>query len=56
MPLNLQKPYLESSKKSYAISKKLYDSGLCLPTYPYLEDENIEYVIEKVIKFIQENS
>ena len=56
MPLNLQKPYLESSKKRYTISKKLYDSGLCLPTYPYLENENIEYVIEKIVKFIQENS
>ena len=55
MPLNLQKPYLESSEKRYAISKELYDCGLCLPTYPYLEDENIEYIIEKVVEFIQEN-
>ena len=50
-PLHLQKPYLCDKYKNFEISEKLYELGLCLPTYPDLKKKEIIYITEKIKKF-----
>ena len=51
-PLHLQEPYRKYGHGVYFNSEKIYNFGLCLPTYPDLSDENLEYIITKIKKFI----
>ena len=51
-PIHLQKPYFSKKSEKFEISEELYDRGLCLPTYPGLKKKEIEYIVDKIIKYI----
>mgnify|MGYP001204244396 FL=1 len=51
-PLHLQTPYLGNEEKNLEISEEIYRSGLCLPTYPDLAENDLSYIIEKIQKFV----
>ena len=51
-PIHLQKPYFSKKSKKFEISEELYNRGLCLPTYPDLKKKQIEYIVDRIIKFI----
>ena len=48
-PLHLQPCYLElNNNKDIKVSKDVYSRGICLPSYPTLKNEEIEYICEKI--------
>jgi dTDP-4-amino-4,6-dideoxygalactose transaminase len=53
VPLHLQSCFkgLGYKKGDFPVTEKLAESGLSLPMYPELADEQIEYVSEKIIEF-----
>ncbi|OGU75190.1 MAG: erythromycin biosynthesis sensory transduction protein eryC1 [Ignavibacteria bacterium RBG_16_34_14] len=53
IPLHLQKCFsdLKYKKGDFPVSEKLAESGLSLPMYPELSDNQIEYVAEKIKEF-----
>jgi dTDP-4-amino-4,6-dideoxygalactose transaminase len=53
IPLHLQKcfNYLGYKKGDFPVSEQLAEHGLSLPIYPELNDEQINYVCEKIRKF-----
>ena len=51
-PIHLQKPYFSKKSKKFEKSEELYNRGLCLPTYPGLKKKQIEYIVDKIIRFI----
>jgi len=53
IPLHLQKCFsdLKYKKGDFPVSEKLAESGLSLPMYPELSDNQIEYVGEKIKEF-----
>lgn len=55
LPLHLQEPYKNNPLEYFENAEYLHNSGLCLPSYPYLEEKKIEYIIEKIIYFLRSN-
>ena len=53
LPLPMQKPYLSNKKNTYRNALEIYQSGLCLPSYPGLEINDQDLIIEKIINFIK---
>ncbi|HSP88173.1 MAG TPA: DegT/DnrJ/EryC1/StrS family aminotransferase [Ignavibacteriaceae bacterium] len=55
VPLHLQKCFsdLNYKKGDFPVSEKLAESGLSLPMFPELSDNQIEYVAEKVKEFFK---
>jgi dTDP-4-amino-4,6-dideoxygalactose transaminase len=53
IPLHLQKCFsdLGYKKGDFPVSEKLAENGLSLPMYPELQDNQIEYVSEKIKEF-----
>lgn len=53
IPLHLQKCFsdLKYKKGDFPVSEKLAETGLSLPMYPELNDNQIEYVAEKIMEF-----
>jgi len=53
IPLHLQNCFegLGYKKGDFPVTEKLADSGLSLPVYPELSDQQIEYVSEKIKQF-----
>lgn len=57
VPLHLQKCFNHLGYKTgdFPITERLASTGLSLPMYPELSNEQIEYVSQNVIDFIKEN-
>jgi len=55
VPLHLQPCFKELGYKrgDFPVSEQLAESGLSLPIYPELTDEQIEYVAEKIREFFR---
>lgn len=52
-PLHLQKPYKDlNTKKQFPVSEKLGNLGLCLPSSPDLSNNDVDYISNKIIKFL----
>jgi len=43
--------YLGYEKNDFPVTNKIYSEGLCLPVFPGLKKEQIEYVCEKIKEF-----
>ena len=52
LPLHKQKPYLTPLTDNFPNSEYLYNQCLCLPSYPYIKDEILDYVIKKIISYL----
>ena len=52
LPIPNQKPYLEI-RDSFENSFSIYNSGICLPSYPGLKKSHQKYIIKKIIEFIK---
>jgi perosamine synthetase len=46
--------YLGCKENDYPVTNKVYSEGLCLPVFPSLKKEQIEYVCEKIRDFYGE--
>jgi dTDP-4-amino-4,6-dideoxygalactose transaminase len=55
IPLHLQPCFKELGYKrgDFPVAEQLAESGLSLPIYPELTDEQIEYVAEKIREFFR---
>ena len=51
-PLHLQEPYREKKVMRLNSSEKIYNSGLCLPTYPDLSPKDQQYIVDKILEYI----
>jgi dTDP-4-amino-4,6-dideoxygalactose transaminase len=58
IPLHLQKAYerLGYSKGSFPVSEKCADTILSLPLHPWLNDDDIQYIIEKIKEFYKKKN
>lgn len=52
LPIPNQKPYLDY-ENSFKNSLSVYNSGICLPSYPGLKKSDQNYIIQKIIEFIK---
>ena len=57
IPVHLHPAYefLSYRKGSFPVAENYGDQVLSLPIYPYMEDDKIEYVLEKVNEFSNMN-
>ena len=55
IPLHLQKcfDYLGYKKGDFPVTEELAETGLSLPMFPELSDEQISYVCENIIAFFK---
>ena len=53
-PLHLQPCYL-SENKNIKKSIEMYSKGICLPSYPTLTNDDIEYISNKINLYFQQN-
>ena len=55
IPMHRQKAFshLGIAGETYEVSERLCKTVLALPMHPYLEDEEIDFVIEKVRGFFE---
>jgi perosamine synthetase len=54
-PVHEMPPYVEFTKSSYPISKKLSRIGMNLPSYPSLGADDIKYISGKIKEFVKGN-
>lgn len=52
-PLELQKPYYSNKQNTNAFD--LYKNALCVPSHPLLKDKEIQFICEKIIKYLMKN-
>ena len=52
-PVHEMPPYVEFTKSSYPISKKLSRIGMNLPSYPSLGVDDIKYISGKINEFVK---
>ena len=57
LPLHLQPVYKELGfkKGDLPVTEKLSERVLSLPFYPYIKEEEVEYVVESIAEFYQKN-
>lgn len=57
IPLHLQKAfaYLNYSEGDLPVTEKVCRQSVCLPIFPELEDREIAYIIEKIIKYYEDS-
>ena len=55
-PLHLQPcfGYLGYEENDFPVTNKVYSDGLCLPVFPSLKKEQVEYVCEKIKEFYRQ--
>jgi perosamine synthetase len=59
-PLHLQPSYIKKynritnrmSKTNFSVSNKMFDEGVCLPSWVGISEEEIEYICEKINEFL----
>lgn len=49
-PMHLQPVYKDASAYVNGVSEKLFSCGLCLPSGPYVQEEQIEYIVKQLIE------
>ena len=47
-PMHLQPVYKDAPAFSNGISENLFRHGICLPSGPWLTDEDVKYIVEKI--------
>lgn len=47
-PLHLQPVFSDAPKYLNGVSEKLFEQGLCLPSGPYVKDEDIHFIINEI--------
>ena len=47
-PMHLQPVYKDAPAYVNGVSEELFRSGLCLPSGPCVEEEQIEYIVKKI--------
>lgn len=54
-PVHIMPPYTELSTDRYVVSEKLSSTGLNLPSYPSLSEQEIRLISLKIVKFIEKD-
>lgn len=49
-PMHLQPVYKDAPAYVNGVSEKLFSCGLCLPSGPYVGEEEIEYIVKKIVE------
>lgn len=47
-PMHLQPIYKDAPSYTNGVSEKLYKTGICLPSGPWVSDEDVKYIVEKI--------
>ncbi|MDY5237992.1 DegT/DnrJ/EryC1/StrS family aminotransferase, partial [Bacteroides helcogenes] len=47
-PMHLQPVYVQSPSYVNGVSEALFKRGLCLPSGPWVTDEDVHYIVEKI--------
>jgi len=51
-PMHLQPVYKAAPAYTNGISEKLYKTGICLPSGPWVSDEDVKYIVETILQQI----
>lgn len=51
-PMHMQPVYKDAPYYTNGVSEKLYKTGICLPSGPWVSDEDVKYIIEKTKEVI----
>ena len=51
-PMHLQPVYTQSPAYINGVSESLFKKGLCLPSGPYVTDEDVRYIVKEMKKCI----
>ena len=49
-PMHLQPVYKDAPAYVNGVSEGLFHRGLCLPSGPYVGEEEVEYIVKKIIE------
>lgn len=53
MPIHMQEAYEHHYKgESYPIAESIYNKGLCLPSYPTLDEDKLKYIVRSIKEFL----
>ncbi len=52
-PLHLQPVFSDSPQYVNGVCERLFNQGLCLPSGPYVSEQDVEFIIETVVKSIK---
>jgi hypothetical protein len=52
-PMHLQPVYADVPRYVNGVSESLFKKGLCLPSGPYVTDEDVKYIVEQIKKNIK---
>ena len=52
-PMHLQPVYAQSPSYVNGVSEALFKRGLCLPSGPWVTDEDVHYIVEKIKEGLQ---
>ena len=55
-PMHLQPVYKDAPAYTNGISEKLYKTGICLPSGPWVTDEDVRYIVETIHTLYTQNS
>lgn len=47
-PMHLQPVYKDAPAYVNGVSEKLFNTGICLPSGPYVSDEDVKYIVETI--------
>ena len=48
-PMHIQPVYKDAPAYVNGVSERLFSSGLCLPSGPYVGEEEIEYIVKRLV-------
>ena len=51
-PMQLQPVYKDAPAYVNGVSEKLYKTGICLPSGPWVSDEDVKYIVETILQQI----
>ena len=51
-PMHMQPVYKAAPAYTNGISEKLYKTGICLPSGPWVSDEDVKYIVETILQQI----
>lgn len=52
-PMHKQPVYAENPAYTNGVSEQLFKQGLCLPSGPCVTDEDVQYIVEQILKLIK---
>lgn len=52
-PMHLQPVYKDNPKYENGISESLFKRGLCLPSGPWVTDEDVQYIVKEILACIE---